>query len=55
MSITSVTLTNDDGTTLVFVPKVDAPVHPTVSVPLGTPVVLTQAVNQPDVTPATPQ
>lgn len=40
MSIQTITVTNDDGTTQVFVPQVTAQPIPKVVVPLNTPVEL---------------
>lgn len=40
MSIKNITITNDDGTTQVFVPEVPVNVPLTVTVPLGVPVIL---------------
>jgi hypothetical protein len=37
-TITNITVNNDDGTTQVFTPQVTAPVIPTITVPLNTPV-----------------
>ena len=44
MSILNITVTNDDGTTQVFVPQVTAPVIPEIKVPLNTPIELVQEV-----------